>query len=69
MAKAETALGLPRSLYFYSGRACPEFGDVALAFEAGSEDGHTGSATPFDTGGLLAGHIKASAKLDPKDFT
>jgi len=58
--RAEDALGLERSLYFYSGRAFPGFGDVALAFEAGCEDDHTGSATPFDTGGLFAGHIKTN---------
>jgi hypothetical protein len=50
---AEDTLGLPRSVYFYAGRAEPEFGDVALAFDPGTEASHTGSATAFDTGGLV----------------
>ena len=51
--RAEDLLGLVRSAYFYAGRACPCFGDVALAFEPSIEDGHTVSVTPIDTGGLV----------------
>ena len=55
--KAEDLIGLGRSAYFFAGRACQDFGDVALAFSAECEAGHTGSVTPFDTGGLILGHI------------
>lgn len=50
---AEDLLGLPRSVYFYAGRAHPRFGNVALAFAPDCERSHAGSATPFDTGGLF----------------
>ena len=53
-AQSEDAFGLGRSLYFYAGRAYPRTGGTAFAFGPGSEQGHTGSATPFDTGGLYA---------------
>lgn len=56
--EVEDALGLGRCLYFYAGRASKDFGDFALAFSDPSfEDRHTGSATPFDTGGLYRGFI------------
>ena len=51
--RAEDLLGLFRSAYFYAGRACPAFGDVALAFEPSIENGHTVSVSPIDTGGLV----------------
>jgi hypothetical protein len=51
--RAETLLGLSPSAYFYAGRAHPDFGNVGLAFPADCELKHTGSATPFDTGGLV----------------
>lgn len=51
--RAEVLLGLEPSAYFYAGRAHPDFGNVGLAFAAGCEGGHSGSATPFDTGGLV----------------
>jgi hypothetical protein len=56
--KAEDTLGLGRCLYFYAGRACPEFGEIALAFDAQCEEEHSGWATPFDTGGLAAQKIR-----------
>ena len=56
--QAEDELGLGRCLYFYAGRAMPQFGHVGFAFPPGCEDGHTGSATPCDTGGLVHGGIK-----------
>jgi hypothetical protein len=59
--RAEDLLGVPRSAYFYAGRAHPDFGNVAMVFAAGCETGHTGSATPFDTGGLV--HPKRHIKL------
>ena len=49
---AEDMLNLGRCVYLYAGRAHPRFGKIALAFEGSCEAGHTGSATPFDTGGL-----------------
>ena len=51
--KAERLLGMAPSAYFCAGRACPKFGDVALAFDPSCEIGYTVSATPFDTGGLV----------------
>jgi hypothetical protein len=67
--RAEDLLGLSRSAYFYAGRAHPSFGSVALAFAADCEAGHTGSVTPFDTGGLVhpdpAKRIKL--RLNPSD--
>jgi hypothetical protein len=51
--RAEDLLGLARSAYFYAGRACPAFGDLALAFEPSIEAGHKVSVSPIDTGGLV----------------
>lgn len=53
MIKIEDLLGLGRCLYFYAGRAYPKAGGAAIAFNKECENGHTGSATPFDTGGLM----------------
>lgn len=64
---AEDLLGLGRSAYFYAGRACPDFGDVALAYSAECEIGHTGSVTPFDTGGLILGYIQGNMPPDLAD--
>jgi hypothetical protein len=50
--ETEDNFGLPRSVYFYAGRAHYSFGKIALAFAADSEEGREGSATPFDTGGM-----------------
>jgi hypothetical protein len=49
----EDQLGLPRSVYFYAGRAHPSYGRVALAFSPSSENDRFDSATPFDSGGLI----------------
>jgi hypothetical protein len=49
---AEDNLGINRSVYFYAGRAHPNFGSLALAFDPACEAAHTGSVTPFDSGGL-----------------
>lgn len=62
--------GLPRSVYFYAGRAHERFGEIALALEPEFEDGHTGSVTPFDTGGLLSRNGSIATNLpDRKDAT
>ncbi len=50
--QSEDTLNLGRCVYLYAGRAHPRFGKIALAFEGMCEVGHTGSVTPFDTGGL-----------------
>jgi hypothetical protein len=55
---AERKLALGSCVYLYAGRAHPSFGKVALAFDIMCENKHTGSATPFDTGGLAARLIK-----------
>ena len=64
---AEEQLGLPPSAYFYAGRAHPRFGNVAMAFAAGCEDSHTGSASPFDTGGLVSNPPHLKLRLSPTD--
>lgn len=58
----EQVLKLQPSLYTYAGRACPDFGSVALGFNYEIEKGRKGSATPFDTGGLL--HPKRYIKVN-----
>jgi len=65
--KAEDKLGLPRSAYFYAGRAHPSFGNVAMAFAADCQAAHTGSATPFDTGGLMHPRRPIRLRLVPFD--
>lgn len=65
--KAEDALGYQRSVYFFAGRACPRFGSVALAFAPDCEAKHTGSATPFDSGGLVHANKYIQVKLEPDD--
>jgi hypothetical protein len=60
---AETMLELPQCVYFYAGRSHPAFGKIALAFDEKCERHHSGSATPFDTGGLASrpeGKIKTA---------
>jgi hypothetical protein len=56
---AERELLLPRSVYFYAGRAYPGVGGIALAFDPSVDLLHTGSITPFDTGGLVCGKVKS----------
>jgi hypothetical protein len=51
--QAEDLLGFPRSVYFYAGRAHPSFGNLALVFGSNCQRGHSGSVTPFDTGGFV----------------
>lgn len=63
--RAEALLGLSPSAYFYAGRAHPAFGNVALGFIPGCEATHTGSATPFDTGGLVHPDRHIKVRLDP----
>lgn len=61
---AERVLGLGNCVYFYAGRAHPKFGKIALAFACECERRHTGSATPFDTGGLANRKIQANLPND-----
>lgn len=65
--RVEGMLGLAPSAYFYAGRAHPQFGSTSLAFAPGCEAGHTGSASPFDTGGLLSNPPHLKLQLDPSD--
>jgi len=65
--RAEDALGYSRSVYYYAGRACPRFGNVALAFAPGCEVGRSGSVTPFDSGGLVHPKKYIKVKLEPDD--
>ena len=65
--RAEDALGYERSVYFFAGRACPRFGSVAIAFDPSSELDHSGSVTPFDSGGLIHPKKLISVNLIPDD--
>jgi hypothetical protein len=49
----EDQLDHTRSVYFYAGRAHPDYGSMALAFPASSERNRFHAATPFDSGGLV----------------
>lgn len=64
---AEDLLGFKRSVYFYAGRAHPKFGNVALAFGPDCEKNHNGSATPFDSGGLVHPNRFIKVRLDSDD--
>jgi hypothetical protein len=55
--RVEIDFDLGDCLYFFAGHACSEFGDVVLVYDEAMADSDTGSATPFDTGGLHANHI------------
>lgn len=50
---AEIALGLDKSVYFYAGRVCPDFGDMVIAFKPEATHGWKGTAMPFDSGGIF----------------
>jgi hypothetical protein len=65
--RAEGLLGLSSSAYFYAGRAHPDFGTIAMAFAPSCEAGRTGSATPFDTGGLVHPKRLIKVRLVPTD--
>lgn len=56
---AEAALGLGDSLYFYVGFACPDFGDMVFVYDPAVSFAWEGTATPFDTGGII-GYIHAN---------
>jgi hypothetical protein len=52
---AEAALGLKPSVYFFAGRAHPDFGDSVFVYLPNSEAEKPGGATPFDTGAIAHG--------------
>lgn len=64
---AEDALGYERSVYFFAGRACPRFGNVAIAFAPSCEANHSGSVTPFDSGGMVHPNKYIKVTLQPDD--
>lgn len=66
--KVERDLGLGDSLYFYAGHACPEFGQIVLAYTSGWSSSEPGGATPFDTGGLQLGYVKGTGTHDPVSY-
>jgi hypothetical protein len=65
-AVAEEVLGLDDCLYFYVGYACPRFGDMVFVYDPAMSASWPGSATPFDTGGII-GYIHANG-LPGKDL-
>lgn len=56
--RAEEALGIEGCLYFYVGHACPDFGDMVFVYDPTMSARWKGTATPFDTGGII-GYIHA----------
>jgi hypothetical protein len=50
---SEERLGFSRCVYFYAGRAHPQYGNLAFAFPPRCEAGRPGAASPFDTGGVV----------------
>lgn len=56
--RAEDVLELGDCLYFYVGYACPGFGDMVFVFDPAVSARWSGTATPFDTGGVI-GYIRA----------
>lgn len=65
-AVAEEVLGLGDCLYFYVGYACPRFGDMVFVYDPAVSASWPGSATPFDSGGII-GYIHANG-LPGKDL-
>ena len=66
--KAEAALGLGDVLYFYVGWANPDFGDMVFAYHPEMTQGHTGSATYFDTGAFHRGAIHRTDNSTSHDY-
>lgn len=69
----ELLLGFPPSVYFYAGRAHPQYGEVALAFLPEVERTVAHSATPFDSGGVAREdgrgyHFTPPAGMSRADF-
>jgi hypothetical protein len=60
----ELQVGYPPSVYFYAGRACPDYGQVALAFAPASERDRFHSATPFGTGGVVRQDLSSALHLN-----
>jgi hypothetical protein len=60
----EQHLGYPASVYFYAGRACPDYGQAALAFAPASERDRLHSATPFGTGGVVKKDLNNAFRLN-----
>jgi hypothetical protein len=61
--EVEEHCGYPPSVYFYAGRACPDYGSAALAFPPGCEAGRIDSATPFGTGGVVKQDLSTAFRL------
>lgn len=56
--QAEAVLALGDCLYFYVGHACSDFGDMVFVYDPAMSSAWPGSATRFDTGGVI-GYIHA----------
>lgn len=66
--KVEADFALGDCLYFYGGHACPDFGDIVLAYDETMADDDGGSATPFDTGGLHNGMVRHDGRVTPGEY-
>jgi hypothetical protein len=60
----EEKVGYPPSVYFYAGRACPDYGQVALAFAPACEPDRAHLATPFGTGGVVKRDLGGAFRLN-----
>ncbi len=60
----EKQVSYPPSVYFYAGRACPVYGQAALAFAPASERERFHSATPFGTGGVVNQALNSAFRLN-----
>jgi hypothetical protein len=60
----EEQVGYLPSVYFYAGRACPDYGQAALAFAPASERDRFHSATPFGSGGVVKQDLKSAFRLN-----
>ena len=61
--QAEASLGIASSVYAYVGYAGPTFGTIAILFDMECSRSCDGTTTPFDTGGLHCGYIRATFPL------
>jgi hypothetical protein len=59
----EGQCGYPPSVYFYAGRACPDYGSAALGFPPECEGGRIDSITPFGTGGVVKADLGTAFRL------
>ena len=65
--RREKSCGLLQARYFFAGRVCPTFGEIAFVYSPEVEVVKEGSANPFDTGGVIDGHCFPHKRMEEKD--